>query len=136
MKKQNILFICKYNRFRSKIAEAYFKKINKNKNLKVKSAGIIKGSPLSKFQKAVAKEKGIKIKGPPQGLSTKLLKWQNVVIIVADDVPKSIFKENEKYGKKTIVWNLPDVFTENKKETKKTISAIMKKVEELVRELK
>ena len=47
-KKTNILFVCKYNRFRSKIAEAYFNKINKNKLVSVKSAGIIRGNPVSK----------------------------------------------------------------------------------------
>ncbi len=45
MKKINILFVCRYNRFRSRVAEAYFKKINKN--FKVKSAGLFKGRPLS-----------------------------------------------------------------------------------------
>jgi len=35
-----ILFVCKYNRFRSQFAEKYFRRINKN--LKVSSAGIIK----------------------------------------------------------------------------------------------
>ncbi len=29
----NIIFVCKYNRFRSRVAEAYFKKINKDKNI-------------------------------------------------------------------------------------------------------
>ena len=38
-----ILFICRHNRFRSKIAEAYFNKINKNKNLIAKGAGIFPG---------------------------------------------------------------------------------------------
>ena len=47
---KSILFVCKYNRFRSRVAEAYFKKINKNKNISVKSAGIIKGNlPLDKI---------------------------------------------------------------------------------------
>ena len=31
MIKKNILFVCKYNRFRSKVAEAYFNSLNKNK---------------------------------------------------------------------------------------------------------
>ena len=43
-----ILFICRHNRFRSKIAEGYFNKINKN--VKVKSAGIFIGNPLDKTQ--------------------------------------------------------------------------------------
>ena len=132
----NILFICKYNKFRSRIAEAYFKKINKNKNFKVKSAGLIQDRPISKFQQKVAKELGINISGKPKGLSTKLLMWQNMIIIVADDVPKTIFN-NEAYRKKTIVWKLPDVLKDNKKQTIKLIKLIMKKVDKLIsKELK
>jgi protein-tyrosine-phosphatase len=33
----NILFACKHNRLRSKVAEALFRKYNKNKKIKVKS---------------------------------------------------------------------------------------------------
>jgi len=132
----NILFVCKYNRFRSRIAESYFKKINKNKTFKVKSVGLFKGRPISKFQEKVAKEIGLNIKGKPQGLSTKLLIWQDVMIIVADDVPQSIFN-NKEYGKKTIVWKLPDVLVDNKKQTANLIKAIMKKVDKLIsKELK
>jgi len=132
----NILFVCKYNRFRSRIAESYFKKINKNKTFKVKSAGLFKGRPISKFQQKVAKEIGLNIKGKPQGLSTKLLIWQDVMIIVADDVPQSIFN-NKEYGKKTIVWKLPDALVDNKKQTANLIKAIMKKVDKLIsKELK
>ena len=39
---KNILFVCKHNVFRSKIAEAYFKKVNQNREINAKSAGIIK----------------------------------------------------------------------------------------------
>ena len=53
----NILFVCRYNRFRSRTAEAYFKKINKNKKIKVKSAGIFKGNyPLSPIQVKTGKK--------------------------------------------------------------------------------
>ena len=101
---KNILFICKYNRFRSKIAEYLFNKFNRNKNYKAKSAGLVKGSPLNYFQKRVCKKIGIILKDPTTGLSSKLLKWQDILIIVADDVPPSIFRESRISGKKLIVW--------------------------------
>ena len=133
---KKILFICKYNRFRSKIAEAIFKKLNKNKKIKVKSAGIIKGSYLDKNQIEVAKKIGIKLKGQPIGVSTQLLKWQDTIVIAANDVPQEIFRDNKKYGKKLIVWKIPDVEDENKKEIAKIIMSIEKKVKSLIKNSK
>ena len=136
VKKKNILFICKYNRFRSKIAEAVFKKHNKNKNIRVKSAGIIKGAPLNRTQKLVGKKMGYPIGNPPQGMSTSLLKWQDTLVIVANDVPASLFKDNRKYGKKLIVWKIPDDDWGHEKNIEKIIKKIEKKVKKFVRKLK
>ena len=36
-----ILFVCRHNRFRSKVAEAIFNKLNKNKEIQIESAGLI-----------------------------------------------------------------------------------------------
>jgi len=36
-----ILFVCKHNRFRSKVAEAFFNKLKKNKKIKAESAGLV-----------------------------------------------------------------------------------------------
>ncbi len=136
IKKLNILFICKYNRFRSRIAEAYFRKINKNKNIKAKSAGAIKGNPITKDNISLAKEFGLDIRGKTKGLSSKLLIWQDIAIIVADDVPLSLIN-NKKYNKKLVVWEITDV---KKQETKyikeKRIRMIMKKVDNLNKQLK
>ena len=132
----NILFICKFNRFRSKVAEAFFIKLNKNPKHKTKSAGIIRGSKVSKEIKAAAKEFGIKIKSQPQGLSTKLLKWQELAIIVANDVPKEILVDNKKYNKKLEVWKIQDTSGKDKETMNKIISEIDKKVKNLVKKLK
>ncbi|MFA7707997.1 MAG: hypothetical protein WCX73_03540 [Candidatus Pacearchaeota archaeon] len=133
----NLLFICKHNRFRSKIAEAYFKKINKNKNIHVKSAGLFKGSPLNhKNNKSVpsARELGIIIKDPTQAISYKLLAWQDAIVIVADDVPEGLFKKIK--GKRIIVWNIKDTNSHDKKILKKIIRQIIEKIDSLVEELK
>ena len=132
----NILFICKYNRFRSKIAEAFFNKLNKNKNHKAKSAGIIRGSPISKEIIDSAKDFGIVIKSKPKGLTTKLLKWQDMAIIVGDDIPKQIFKDNKKYDKKLIVWKIPDTASNKKKDIKKIILQIKIKIIQLIKRTK
>ena len=133
---KKILFVCKYNRFRSKIAEAVFNKLNKNKNYQAKSAGIIKGSSIDKKQIETAKKRDIDIKGNPIGLSTKLLKWQDVTIIVADDVPIEIFKDNAKYGKELIIWGIPDAQEDNEEEINSIIQLIEKRVKELIEKLR
>ena len=87
----NILFVCKHNRFRSVIAEAFFKKLNKDKKIKAKSAGVIVGNPVGKGVRRVAKSLNLQIKTRPDHLSQKLLQWQNIIVIVADNVPHSLF---------------------------------------------
>ncbi len=123
----NVLFVCKFNVFRSQVAEAYLKKINKRVN--VKSVGVIrevKGFP--KVGK-IAKTKGLKLKGKSEGLNTKVIKWADVIVIVADNVPKGIFTK-----KKVLVWKVKDVYPKECNEVKKRmkiIKQIMKKVDRL-----
>jgi len=53
--------------FRSQIAKAYFNKINRNKNIEVESAGLIRGYlPLDKQQVGVAKKTWNKLKRNPK----------------------------------------------------------------------
>jgi protein-tyrosine-phosphatase len=134
---KKILFICKHNRFRSKVAEAYFKKINKNKTYCASSAGIIKHSaPFDKNQFNVAKSMGIIMKGPSRNLSEKLLEEQDIIINVADDVPEVLFN-NKSYIKGEVYnWKIPDVLETTKiKAIEKTIQAIMKRIGKLEQEI-
>src|SRR3989344_8729206 len=140
MKKTRILFVCKHNKYRSKIAEIYFNMINKNKNVIAGSAGIIRGDSLIEKQVLfVAKEFNINLKGKPKGLSIGLIRKQNLIIIVADDVPKNIFDRKEYINFKTtkiIEWKIQDEpYADNFVKMKKIIKIIMKKVEELNQEL-
>lgn len=131
----NILFICKYNCFRSKVAEAYFKKINKNRNIKAKSAGLIKGMCVSPKTISAVKELKISLKNPPRGLSSKLLVWQNMMVIVADNVPPGIFL-NKKFGKPITVWKIKDTSKNKRENIKKITRKIMKRVDLLNEKLK
>lgn len=128
-----ILFICKYNRFRSQIAEAYFKKINKNKNVKSDSAGIISGIPIAKSVKDIGKKLGFKVKGKPKGINEKLLKEADLIVIVANDVPESLFGTK---NKKLVKWNIPDVCQADLCSIERVAKMIMKKIEELNGKLK
>lgn len=138
----NILFICKHNLFRSKIAEAYFNKINKNPYIKAESAGAIKGDQLTKEQKKVlnlqyktAKEFGLDIKDKPKSLSTSLLFKQDLIIITANDIGKKLFN-NKKYVKNLIIWKIKDVGYLNQKNMRKTINKIIRKIDILNNSLK
>lgn len=132
----NILFVCKYNRFRSKVAEAYFNKIAKGSKHKAKSAGIIKGRLIEKVRKQVVKKHGIQIKGESRTLDVPLLLWQDVIVIVADDVPPSIFKGSKKFGKKVIVWRIPDCPKPKKEYTDIIIKKIKKRVKAFANSLR
>ena len=123
-----ILFICKYNRFRSKIAEAYFNKINKNKKIKARSAGLIQGDPTPRNTIKIAKNLGINVKGTPRTTSTRLLSAQDLVVIVANNVPKKIFKDD---AKKIIVWKIPDAKATDNKNIIKSIKLVMNEVKKL-----
>ncbi len=135
MKKQ-ILFVCKHNRFRSKTAEAFFNKLNKNKNYACFSAGLFPGEyPLDKIQSEVAIKFGIKISGKPRSITTKILRNTDIIIIVADDVPEVLFKYRL-YKGKIIVWKINDVVLHTPEEIKEIISQIEKKVIEFIGDLK
>ncbi|MBT4376907.1 hypothetical protein HOD29_06040 [archaeon] len=128
-----ILFVCRHNRFRSQVAESYFKKINKNKNLVAKSAGIFKGRyPLDHQQSQIAKKLGIKINKRPQAISEDLLAWQEVIIVITNDLPKGLFKYSV-HNYKVINWKIPDEVNGNEENIEKIINQIKKKVEKLVK---
>ena len=115
------------------MAEAFFNKYNKNKSAKAKSAAPIRGTPLSDNVKKLAKEFKVKIKVKPHGLTSRLMKWQNITIIVADDVHEGLFDKNKEYGKKVISWNIPDV-KDNSIEDMRRISRMIKnKVVEFIK---
>ncbi len=133
---KKILFVCKYNRFRSRIAEAYFNKINKNKNFKAESAGIFQGRfPLDSQQVRLTKKAGININGKPRGISVDLLKKIDLIIIVADNIPKNLFKIKDKYLQEIIVWKIPDEQNGNEKNIIKIINSIKNKVNILIKKL-
>ncbi len=127
-----IAFVCKYNRFRSQIAEAYFNKLNKNKSIKVYSAGVIKGWPIAKTTKKIAKELGIELSGKTKTLNEDLLVSLDLIIVVADNVPGDLFKGRVD---KIIVWKIKDANQSNEKEIAKVIKRIKPKVEKLVKQL-
>src|SRR3990167_9302226 len=133
----NILFVCRYNRFRSRVAEAVFKKLNKNSDIKVRSAGIILGSyPLDKSKVEEAKKFGISIEGKPQTLSEEILDWYDTAIIVAEDVPANLLNKDNDTKQKVEVWKISDEKMGNNEQIKKIIKKIENKVKIFVKDRK
>jgi protein-tyrosine-phosphatase len=129
-----LLFICKYNAFRSRIAEEYFKKINKNKKIEVISRGFIMDGRADKEQVKLAKSLlGIKIaKRNPLPVTLKVLEDADLIVIVANDIPKIMF--NYKSGsliKKVIIWKIKDEQYRNKRNIKKIVLEIKRRIENL-----
>ena len=126
--------------FRSRTAEAYFNKINKNKKWKAESAGAIKYiGPLNKPQVKVIGEFGIKLTGKSRGLDSNLIGKQDLIIIVADDVPKKLFNcwEYIDFKKTRIIqWKIQDnVGGIGSAKTRRIVKLIIKKVDSLVKQL-
>ncbi len=129
----NLIFVCKYNRFRSRIAEAYFKKINKNKNLHATSSGVFKGLPVAENVIKIGKEWRINTGGQTRGLHESEFVDADLIVVTANDVPVSLFK---RFKGKVIRWKIPDISQSNKKRIEEIMKEIFKKVDVLVRQLR
>lgn len=131
-----VLFICKYNRFRSKVAESIFNKLNKNLENEAKSAGLVGGLPISDNIIKVCKEEGLEVKNPPRGLTHQLNMWADKIIIIEDRVSPDIFDEERvNDGKEIIQWKIKDTRkgdSDIREKRVKLIEEIRGKVEELL----
>lgn len=139
---KKILFVCKHNIFRSRVAEMFFNKLNHNKNYNASSAGLIrwkkrdlKGVEGFLAEKKVAKKHGLSLKVKSKSINSSILKKTDILIIVANDVPASIFKKERSFNGKLIVWSIKDVKQKDKNKelvAEKTINFIENKVKNLV----
>ena len=131
--KMNLLFICRYNRFRSKVAEAIFNKLNEKKESKARSRGIILDKERDYVEKNVIvllKEKGYGIKNTkPLRICERAIEWADKIIVVADNVEYD-------FGNKEIeVWKVQDCNANEKEKIKKIIEQIESKVKILIKSL-
>jgi protein-tyrosine-phosphatase len=131
-----ILFICKHNKFRSKVGEAIFNKLNKNKKIIAESSGIIGSihdTPKSVID--VLKNKGYRVKRKTaKRVDLDEIKDYDLIIIVADNVNPLFFKSS--FDKKIIWWKITDCLDTDIEGIKKRVDEIELKVKELVEELK
>jgi protein-tyrosine-phosphatase len=137
MEEKKILFVCKFNQTRSQMARGLFEKLNKNKNLKVDSAGIIKANgskDLMEDLNYVFKKHNLKRKKSKQ-LSKELLNKQDIIIVVADDVPVSLFSSQKSQGIKIIKWVTKDGHKHTAKTRKERLEKVYLEIEKRVKKL-
>ena len=132
----NVLFVCRYNRYRSKVAEALFNKYKTKKRLKALSGGIqldfVNPNVAESVKKVLAERKTEVSNEKSIQLDNAMIMWANLVVIVADDVESELF---EKYKKKIERWEIPDENQENIQGIEKGIERIAIKVRSLITKL-
>jgi len=130
-----ILFICKHNRFRSKVAEAIFKKINKKDE--VKSAGLhldLMRLYVSENVKKALKKRGIfEIDEKARQINDYDLRWADRIVIVANNVDDNLFTGKTKA--KVEKWKIEDADESEKEKIEKIVQEIEKRVKKLAKEL-
>jgi len=143
--------VCKFNNTRSQIASALFNRFNKNTKYESTSAtkyestsaGIIGGKPQKEVRdnlKELRKRHKLKFTKKKQ-LTQKLLHTHDIIIIVADDVPESIFSSQKKAGVKILRWKVKDGWKYKKEKTRiekyeRVYEDIEKKIKKFVDGLK
>ncbi len=137
----NILFVCKHNRFRSKVAEALFRHHYKGEIAKVKSAGIaidIMHPYVARAVMSEMRQRGISMRDEGAvKIDSFLLKWADRLIIVANNVSPDMFRDKEMIqGKPVTFWDIPDVSETDVQGIRKRVNDIELNVLALVKNLK
>jgi len=131
--KMRILFVCKHNRFRSKVAEAIFNSLSKNKEDKAISRGVKNGRQeyVAENTIEVMKGKGYLIEDiKSKLLGDKDIEWADKIVIVADNVSSETFPRE-----KTEIWKVEDCSEFNKPKIKERAGLIEENVKELLQKI-
>ena len=128
-----ILFICKHNRFRSKVAEALFKKYAGLFH-QAKSAAVeidLTFPYVADSVKEVLSSYGVRqVADAPVKVSENLVKWADKIIIVANNVDAGLFPAH-----KTEVWSITDCDQNDVKSIRRRVAEINEHVLILLRSL-
>jgi protein-tyrosine-phosphatase len=125
---KRVLFICRHNRFRSKVAEAFFKNLDWEDE--VRSRGLVKDIDVSENVIRAMKKRGVEIEDKKSRILEKEdIGWADLIIIVADNVKL-------KLDKKVLVWKISDVSQDDIAGINKRIDEIEKRVKKLERRIR
>lgn len=143
MDKLKVHFVCRANIYRSRLCEAYFKKLTGNK-YDVSSSGVERWRhPFDykdKWARSLAEEHHIKLSAKSVQTTSSLLSKQDIIIFVRQDV-YDLARKNYKFNKdKAVVWDIKDrrdypLLTKHKVRRYETWKAIERSVDKLVKAL-
>lgn len=125
-----VLFVCKHNRFRSKVAEAIFSKIDIEGNeAKSVGIGIDNLRPyVSRNVISILKDEGYKIEDEmSRKIDDRLIEWADKIIVVADNV----FLDSDKVEK----WEVEDCDEGDLECIRRVFLEIERKVWDLVKRI-
>ncbi len=89
-----------------------------------------------RVQKKVAKREKIPISFKPKPIKLKDLIQADLIVVVADDIPKIMFDYwLAPINKKIVFWKIPDEQKMNEKNIRKIVTAIKRKTEDLAKKL-
>jgi protein-tyrosine-phosphatase len=134
--KMKILFICKHNRFRSKVAEIIFNNLNKNPERTAHSAGLLldKSHPyVEKKVLEILNKKGYDAKNSkPKQATRGFTEGFDLVVIVANDISSEFFRGIVPKVKR---WNIKDCGKDEDNTIEKTMGKIETRVKSLINNL-
>ena len=130
----NILFVCKHNRFRSKVAEAFFRHHYKGNSVKAKSAGTVldlMNPYIARNVTRIMRDKGISMRDDGAvRIDSFILNWANKIIIVGDNVASEMFKDKD-----VAFWPIGDASEEDVETISRRVDEIEKKIIEFTNSL-
>ena len=109
--KKMILFLCVHNTFRSQVAEAYFNKFARERNLnwQAKSAGFLEADKVNEKAIVLMKEEGIDISDKkPKLLTQEMLTQADKIVVVCKECEKEGLCLNLPKNKEIDYWRLED----------------------------
>ncbi len=133
MKDKNYLFVCVENAGRSKMAEAFAKKLGMN----AQSAGTLPSVSVNPVVMEAMREKGIDMSdSKPTMLHDSMINWADLVIVMGcslqEACPAPLLAALQK---KIVDWNLPDPKGKPIEEVRRIRDMIEKNVLELARKI-
>ena len=123
LKKKKVAFLCVENACRSQIAEAMANKLCSKCNLEFLSGGTKPADRVNPMALKVLKEEGINWQGKPKSIYSEEFTNIDIIVTMGCEVECPVIP-----GAQVINWEIPDPKDKGRKEFRKTLDIIRKKV--------
>lgn len=123
LKKKKVAFLCVENACRSQIAEAIANKLCSKCNLEFLSGGTKPADRVNPMALKVLKEEGINWQGKPKSIYSEEFTNIDIIVTMGCEVECPVIP-----GAQVINWEIPDPKDKGRKEFRKTLDIIRKKV--------